>query len=186
MTKQKTKKDNIEKVEQVLVDETGKPEFVEIPVSTSKLVESFGYCLSVLFKTDVDDILHSVEKKIDELSSDLWFDPYRKVIQTFGYDTMCFNYSPPCILESKLEDYIFGEDAATKLPIGKCIIMGRGKDQLNNQCTKCVIALIDEDRKPVVMYDPAPQMQFVYFDNVIFFIDTFNEVAIDESVSGKN
>lgn len=173
-----------EKVEKVLVDETGKPELVQIPVTTSKLVDSFAYCLASLMDVEVDDILDSVNEKIDALPAEQWFEPYREALNAHGYDTMCFSYSPPRLLETDLENYTFGEEESTKLPVGKCIIMGRSKDELNNQMTKCVVALINEHRNPVVLYDPYPDSQFVYFDNVIYFINTF--LRNDESFSEED
>ena len=176
-----------EKIEKVLTDKDMEPKMVEIPATTSRLVDSFGYCLAALLNHDVDAILEKVADEIDNLDPSKWFDPYRKVINEMGYDTMCFSYSPPVLLEASLENYIFGKEEASKLPIGKCMIMGRAKDELNNQCTKCVIAFIDENRNPVITYDPYPDMNFIYFDNVVYFIDTFmNEGEKYESASEKD
>lgn len=172
-----------EKLEKVLVDEEGKPEMVQISVTTSKMVESFGYCLAALFKFDHSEV-ESLDEKIDELEPNQWFDPYREFIQTIGYDTMCFTYSPPVVLDTDIEDYTFGEDEGSRLPVGKCVIMGRGQDDLGNQNTKCVLALIGADRKPAVLFDPCPDKKFLYFDNAVYFIKTF--LDDDETVSEKN
>lgn len=166
--------------------------------SRSAIYTAFKYCVLHILQLDSDALDH-IDLEIDSRNPDEdWFDPYFSFLRERGLDIVFFKHEPPLLINQKVEElpkeirtvfedsgsdseYVVGFKDYTfhNLPTGLGIFMGG--TVTDQGMLKCVVGLIDEDKKYSLRYDPYPDTEFTEVSCVGYFIKTFTEVLDEDS-----